>query len=32
MSGISPKVIEHKLDVDPEKKPIQQRRRVFTLE
>ena len=23
MPGISPKVIEHKLNVDPEKKPIQ---------
>ena len=25
MSGISPRVIEHKLNVDPEKKPVQQR-------
>ena len=32
MPGIFPKVIEHKLDMDPEKKPIQQRRRVFALE
>ena len=29
MLGISPKVIEHKLNVNPEKKPIQQKRRVF---
>ena len=29
MLGISPKVIEHKLNVDPKKKPIQQRLRVF---
>ena len=32
MPGISPKVIQHKLNVDLEKKPIQQRRRVFALE
>ena len=29
MPGISPKVIERKLNVDPEKKPVQQKRRVF---
>ena len=29
MLGLSTKVIQHKLNVDPEKKPIQQRRRVF---
>ena len=29
MPGISPKVIEHKLNTDPEKKPIQQKRRAF---
>jgi len=29
MPGISPKVIQHKLNVDPEKKLVQQRRRVF---
>ena len=32
MPCISTKVIQHKLNVDPEKKPIQQRRRVFALE
>ena len=32
MPGIFPKIIEHKLDMDLEKKPIQQRRRVFALE
>ena len=32
MLGISTKIIQHKLNVDPEKKPIQQRRRVFSLE
>ena len=32
MLGISIKIIQHKLNVDPEKKPIQQRRRVFSLE
>jgi len=32
MPGISTKVIQHRLNVDPEKKPIQQRRRVFTPE
>ena len=30
--GISPKVIEHKLNVDLEKKLVQQRRRVFAPE
>ena len=29
MSGISPKVIQNKLNVNPERKPIQQRRRAF---
>ena len=29
MPGISPKVIQHKLNVDPERKPVQQRRRTF---
>ena len=29
---ISPKVIKHKLNVDPERKPVQQRRRVFAPE
>ena len=32
MPGISPEVIQHKLNVDPERKPIQQRRRTFALE
>ena len=32
MSGISPKVIQHKLNVNPKKKPVQQRRRAFTPE
>ena len=32
MLGISPKVIQHMLNVDPKKKPVQQRRRVFALE
>ena len=32
MPGLSTKVIQHKLNVDPEKKPIQQRRRVFAPE
>ena len=26
------KIIQHKLNVDPEKKPVQQKRRVFSLE
>ena len=30
MPGISPKVIQHKLNVDPKRKPVQQRRLVFT--
>jgi len=29
MPSISPKVIQHKLNVDPKRKPVQQRRRVF---
>ena len=29
MSRISPEVIQHKLNVNPERKPIQQRQRVF---
>ena len=32
MSGIAPKVIQHKLNVNPERKPVQQRRRVFAPE
>ena len=32
MLDISPKVIQHKLNVDLERKPVQQRRRVFTPE
>ena len=32
MPGLSTKVIQHKLNVDLEKKPIQQRRRVFAPE
>ena len=32
MPGISPKVIQHKLNVDPKRKPVQQRRRTFALE
>ena len=32
MPGISPKVIQHKLNVDPEKKPVQQRRQAFAPE
>ena len=32
MPGISPKVIQHKLNVDLERKPVQQRRQVFTPE
>ena len=32
MLGISPKVIQHKLNVDPERKPVQQRRRTFAPE
>ena len=32
MPGISPRVIEHKLNVNPKKKPVQKKRRVFALE
>ncbi|XP_065637740.1 uncharacterized protein LOC136070974 [Quercus suber] len=32
MPGISPEVIQHKLNVDPERKPIKQRRRTFAPE
>ena len=32
MPGIENEVIEHKLNIDPTKKPVQQKRRVFTLE
>ena len=32
MPGILPKVIEHKLNVNPEKKPVQQKRRAFAPE
>ena len=32
MPGIVPKVIQHKLNVNPERKPVQQRRRVFAPE
>ena len=32
MPGISPKVIQHKLNVDLERKPVQQRRKTFALE
>ena len=32
MSGISPEVIQHKLNVNPERKLVQQRRRAFTPE
>ena len=32
MPGISPRVIEHKLNVNPEKKPFPQKRRVFAPE
>ena len=32
MTGISPKVIQHKLNVNPERKPVQQRRRAFAPE
>ena len=31
MPGISPKIIQYKLNVDPERKPVQQRRRAFAL-
>ena len=32
MLGISPKVVQHKLNVNPERKPVQQRRRAFAPE
>ncbi|XP_050277987.1 uncharacterized protein LOC126719481 [Quercus robur] len=32
MPGISPEVIQHRLNVDPSKKPVQQRRRTFAPE
>ena len=32
MPGIAPEVIQHQLNVDPEWKPVQQKRRVFTPE
>ena len=32
MPSISPKVIQHRLNVDPKKKPVQQRQQVFTPE
>ena len=32
MLGIAPKVIQHKLNVNLERKPVQQRQRVFTPE
>ena len=32
MPGISLKIIQHKLNVNPERKPVQQRRRAFALE
>ena len=32
MSGISPEVIQHKLNVNPERKPVQQRRKAFAPE
>ena len=32
MPGIPANIIQHRLNVDPEKKPVQQRRRVFSLE
>ena len=31
MPGIPVSIIQHRLNVDPEKKPVQQRRRVFAL-
>ena len=31
MPSIPANIIQHRLNMDPEKKPIQQRRRVFTL-
>ena len=32
MPGIAPEIIQHKLNVNPDRKPIQQRQRVFTPE
>ena len=32
MPGIAPEVIQHKLNVNPERKPVQQRRKVFAPE
>ena len=32
MPGISPEVIQHRLNVDPERKPVQQRRRTVAPE
>ena len=32
MPGIAPEVIQHRLNVDPERKPVQQKRRVFAPE
>ena len=32
MPGISPKIIQYKLNVNPKRKPVQQRRRAFTPE
>ena len=32
MSGIAPEIIQHKLNVNPDRKPVQQKRRVFTPE
>ena len=32
MPGVSPEVIQHKLNMNPERKPVQQRRRVFAPE
>ena len=32
MPGISPKIIQHKLNMDPKRKPVQQRRKAFAPE
>ena len=32
MPSIAPEIIQHKLNVNPDRKPVQQRRRVFALE
>ena len=32
MPGMAPEIIQHKLNVNPDRKPVQQRRRVFTPE